>query len=149
GVGATSVVVGDAPYAREYIARLRTEAPRGTVFTGYQFGSAYQQLTAHARVFVLAATVGGTHPVLVEQMAAGSCVLARDTDSNREVLGDAGLLWRTAAELAEQLRRVFADPDLSRRLGAAAASRAAERYSWARVTERYVSLCEATLEALR
>jgi glycosyltransferase involved in cell wall biosynthesis len=146
GVPATPVVVGDAPYARDYIARLRAGAPPGTVFTGYQFGPAYQQLTAHAGVFVLAATVGGTHPVLVEQMAAGRCVLARDTESNREVLGDAGLLWTTPGELAGQLRQVCAEPALRRRLGQAAGARAAACYGWAQVTERYLALCAATLD---
>jgi glycosyltransferase involved in cell wall biosynthesis len=146
GVRATPVVVGDAPYARDYIAGLRVGAAPGTVFTGYQFGAAYQPLTAHAAVFVLSATVGGTHPVLVEQMAAGRCVLARDTESNREVLGDTGLLWATVDELAEQLRRAWSEPVLRRRLGRAAAERAAACYGWGQVTERYLALCAATLD---
>jgi len=136
------VVVGDAPYSDAYRAHVRATAPRGTVFTGYQFGIGYQQLTVHAKVFVLAATVGGTHPVLVEQMAAGKCVLARDTASNREVLGDAGLLWTTPSELAECLRRVDGDGELRFQLGQAAAKRVATRYNWNQVTDRYLELCE-------
>lgn len=140
--GVTPVVVGDAPYAGEYKARLRREAPQGSVFTGYQFGRAYQQLTSHARLFVLAASVGGTHPVLLEQMAAGNCILARDTASNREVLGGAGLLWTTTAELADCVQRVERDPELRSRMGSAAAARAAANYSWDRITDRYLELCE-------
>lgn len=144
-----AVVVGDAPYAAEYKAALRSAAPATTVFTGYQFGEAYQQFSANAWAFVLAATVGGTHPVLVEQMAAGNCILARDTESNREVLGDAGIYWSTPAELAVQIRRICGDEDLRRRLGAAAAKRAGEMYSWEQVTDRYLELCTRTLEARR
>lgn len=144
-LGIPSVVVGDSPYADEYIRGLKVDPPPGTVFTGYQFGAAYQQLSHHAGVFVLAASVGGTHPVLVEQMAAGNCVLARDTESNREVLGDAGLLWNTTGELAEQLRLVFDTTDLRGALGKAARLRAQDRYDWDAVTTRYLDLCEGTL----
>jgi glycosyltransferase involved in cell wall biosynthesis len=145
GIHATPVVVGDATYAEEYKAALHRQAPPGTVFTGYQFGSAYQQLSSHAGVFVLAASVGGTHPVLVEQMAAGNAILARDTGSNREVLGDAGLYWETPEQLAGVLQATW--PDLARRraLGEAARARAVERYSWDQVTDRYLELCAATL----
>jgi glycosyltransferase involved in cell wall biosynthesis len=145
----TTVIVGDATYAGDYIARLKDEAPSGTVFTGFQFGTAYQQLSTHARLFVLAATVGGTHPVLVEQMAAGNCILARETESNHEVLGDAGLYWRTPAELAALLRSIWDDDSRRQTLGDAARDRARELYDWDRVTERYLDLCRRTLAATR
>jgi glycosyltransferase involved in cell wall biosynthesis len=145
GLGVPAVVVGDATYADEYKESLRANAPPEAVFTGYQFGSAYQQLTAHAGVFVLAATVGGTHPVLVEQMAAGNAILARETESNREVLGDAGLYWGSPGELAQLLRETWPDTDRRKQLGDCARQRARERYSWEEVTTRYLELCERTL----
>jgi glycosyltransferase involved in cell wall biosynthesis len=145
GIHAPAVVVGDSSYADDYKSALRSKAPASAVFTGYQFGSAYQQLSSHAGIFVLAATVGGTHPVLVEQMAAGNAILARETESNREVLGDAGLYWNTAEELAALLKAVW--PDLGKRqsLGESARRRAIERYSWEAVTSRYLELCERSL----
>lgn len=145
GIAAPAVVVGDASYADDYKASLRAAAPRNAVFTGYQFGSAYQQLSSHAGLFVLAATVGGTHPVLVEQMAAGNAILARDTDSNREVLGDAGLYWETPSQLAELLRRVWPNDRLRRHLGDAALRRATLHYSWDEVTTQYLELCKRSL----
>jgi len=145
GLDVPAVVVGDASYAEDYKASLRATAPANTIFTGYQFGSAYQQLSAHAGVYVLAATVGGTHPVLVEQMAAGNVILARETESNREVLGDAGLFWSTPEDLSRLLREVWSDKERRRRLGAAAAARAAERYSWTEVTRRYLELCKRSM----
>ena len=145
GLDIPAVVVGDATYAEEYKASLRVIAPQGSVLTGYQFGAAYQQLSSHAGMFVLAATVGGTHPVLVEQMAAGNAILARETDSNREVLGDAGIYWSTGEELAGLLRTTWADEKIRRRLGEAARARAAELYDWEQVTTRYVELCERSL----
>jgi len=144
-IDAPAVVVGDAAYADEYKAGLQAGAPPNTVFTGYQFGSAYQQLTSHAGVFVLAATVGGTHPVLVEQMAAGNAILARETESNREVLGDAGKYWETPEELAQLLGELWPDAQGRRRMGEAARARAAERYNWEEVTSRYIDLCERSM----
>lgn len=147
GLDVPAVVVGDATYANEYKESLYARADANAIFTGYQFGAAYQQLTAHAGLFVLAATVGGTHPVLVEQMAAGNAILARDTESDREVLGDAGLYWNTPGELAELLRAVWPDRDRRTHLGDCARQRAEERYSWDDVTARYLELCERTLSS--
>lgn len=145
GIEAPAVVVGDATYQDEYKRELRANAPPGTVFTGFQFGAAYQQLTAHAGMFVLAAGVGGTHPVLVEQMAAGNAILARETESNREVLDDAGLFWNTPAELATLLRKLWPDAAGRREMGERARRRALELYNWDEVTTRYRQLCELSL----
>ena len=146
-INTPAVVVGDAPYADEYKKSLHSTSVSNAVFTGYQFGSAYQQLTAHARVFVLAAEVGGTHPVLLEQMAAGNTILARDTESNREVLGDAGLYWRSPADLALLLKEVWPDASRRAKLGECARQRARERYSWEDITTKYLALCERSLVA--
>ena len=144
-INAPALVVGDADYAEDYKAALRSAAPPNAIFAGYQFGSAYQQLSQHAGLFVLAATVGGTHPVLVEQMAAGNAIVARETESNREVLGDAGLYWETPEDLAKVLAAIWPDSEKRRQLGEAARARATERYSWDQVTRRYVELCEQSL----
>ena len=144
-VDAPAVVVGDSSYADEYKSALRATAPPSAIFTGYQFGAAYQQLSSHAGLFVLAATVGGTHPVLVEQMAAGNAIAARETESNREVLGDAGMYWETPEQLAKLLTEIWPDPAKRSELGAAARARARERYNWEDVTSRYLELCERSL----
>jgi glycosyltransferase involved in cell wall biosynthesis len=145
GLDVPAVVVGDASYQDEYKRTLRAQAPPNVVFTGYQFGPAYQQLTAHAGLYVLAAGVGGTHPVLVEQMAAGNAILARETASNREVLGDAGLFWSTPGDLGKLLSEMWPNADRRRNLGECAAKRARGKYSWDEVTARYLELCERSL----
>ena len=145
GITSPAVVVGDSTYQDDYKAEMRAAAPTNAVFTGFQFGTAYQQLTTHAGLFVLAASVGGTHPVLVEQMAAGNAILARDTDSNREVLGDTGLFWQTPDELAALLREVWPDRERRQHLGEELQARARERYSWDEVTTSYLVLCAESL----
>ena len=130
------VIVGDAPYSEAYKRRLKAMAPAGVIFTGFQFGHAYHELSHGAYAFLFAGEVGGTHPVLVEQLAHGNCVVSRRTESNAEVLEDAALYFADDAELAEKLREVIDDSETVVRLRQRAAERAAV-YSWERVTDRY------------
>jgi len=133
------VVVGDAPYAREYIRTLHATAGPRVVFTGGVYGAGYRELQCHALAYVQATEVGGTHPALVEAMGFGNCVLANDTPEHREVLGDAGLFFdaHRPETLSELLGRVVTDPSLVEAYRARATARAAARYSWDRVTEQY------------
>ena len=87
--------------------------------------------------------VGGTHPVIVEAMAAGAPLLVSDHPPNLETVGTAAAsfpLSGGADALAAALRALVADPARRARLGAAAAERAAARYSWDRCAERYLEL---------
>jgi glycosyltransferase involved in cell wall biosynthesis len=134
------VIVGDAPYADAYKSRLRALAagdPR-IRFAGYVFGRGYDELRSHASGYVQATEVGGTHPALLEAMAAGLAIVANDIPEHREVLGDAGwyYLRNSPASLAERLREVFGPGDdrLRATHGAAARSRAAALYDWDEVT---------------
>ena len=133
------VIVGDAPYSEDYKRRLREMAPDSVIFTGYQFGAAYQELSAHAYAFLFGAQVGGTHPVLVEQLAYGNCVLARWTESNAEVAGDAAIYFHDLAELQQSLATITQEPALveARREQAKVRARA---YSWDEVTDSYEAL---------
>jgi glycosyltransferase involved in cell wall biosynthesis len=135
------VVVGDAPYSESYKRDLKAMAPAGVIFTGYQFGAAYHELSHHAYAFLFAGEVGGTHPVLVEQLAHGNCILARGTDSNSEVVDDAGLYFTDHNELVEKLNLVIVDQPTVERLRLCAIERA-KVYSWDRVTEEYEQLLE-------
>jgi hypothetical protein len=94
-------LVGDAPYASQFITGLRTAAaadPRVKLL-GAHYGSEYQVLRSHAAAYVQATEVGGTHPALVEAMGYGNAICANDVPEHREVLGDAGLYYRGAAAL--------------------------------------------------
>lgn len=144
GVDMPLVIVGDAPYAQDYIASLRRMAGPNVRFTGGVYGHGYRQLQTHARAYIHATEVGGTHPALVEAMGFGNCVLVNDVPENREVVGDAGLFFRaTQTEtLASLVRRVVTDPALVREYRSLASDRAAERFSWDAVTAEYEALFE-------
>lgn len=141
------VVVGDAPYADDYQRRLKVAAARDSrvTMTGYVFGDAYRELSRHAAIVVVATEVGGTHPVLVEAMVAGNCVLVNDHEPNVEVIGDAGATYRGdagPAGLRAALAGLLADPPRIEALRAAAAERARAVYSWDAVTDAYERLAE-------
>jgi glycosyltransferase involved in cell wall biosynthesis len=138
------VVVGDAPYASEYIALLRAAASRNVMFTGYVFGEGYVELQSNALLVVQATEVGGTHPALIEAMARGATIVANDVPEHREVLGDAGVYFERndPDSLASQLLALISDEAKRNRLGAAARERARADYSWDHVTDMYVSLFE-------
>lgn len=136
------VMVGDAPYSSDYIARLRaTEDPR-IVFTGYVFGAGYHELQSHAYCYVQATEVGGTHPALLEGMGYGNCVLANDVPEHHEVLADAGAYFTTRDRnsLRDQLQHLLDHPLEVARYREVVRRRVHAHYSWDKVTADYEML---------
>ena len=143
------VVVGDAPYARGYVARLRAAAGPDVRFPGYLFGEGYAELVHRAGLMCVPTEAGGTHPVIVEAMAAGAALVVSDHPPNLEVVGEAAEsfpLAGGAAALADALGALIGDPGRRAELGARAAARARERHGWDAAAERYLALCRAALE---
>jgi glycosyltransferase involved in cell wall biosynthesis len=154
------VVVGDAPYADAYQADLRAQAAEvnarlgeeRVLLPGYVFGERFRALARNATVFVVPTEVGGTHPVLLEAMAAGNAIIVNDHAPNLEVVGDAAASYRGAegAEgLAAVLRELLADPARMEDLRRRARERALRLYSWEAVTDAYERLAERLLEQRR
>jgi glycosyltransferase involved in cell wall biosynthesis len=147
--GMKCVVVGGAPYADEYIKQVHRKGDPRVVFPGYVFGRGYWELQRNAYVFCAPTEVGGTHPVILEAMAAGNCVIVNDHAPNVETVGDAGLTFDGSdgvASLTAQLERVFDDPAIVEDYRARARERA-KRYSWEAVTDQYEELLEAVRAA--
>ena len=136
------LIVGDAPYAHEYIAHLRSLARRDRriVFTGFVFGDAYRALQQNAFCYVHATEVGGTHPALLEAMGYGNCVLTLNTPENVEVTGDAAVHYRDTADLAVQLQKVLRGGATVAQYRQRAQARVRERYDWEHVVDEYERL---------
>jgi glycosyltransferase involved in cell wall biosynthesis len=142
--GMKLVVVGGAPYAGEYIKQVHRAGDPRVVFPGYVFGRGYWELQRHAYAFCAPTEVGGTHPVILEALAAGNCVIVNDHAPNVETVGDAGLTFSGSdgvPSLTAVLERVLADPDLVERYRERARERA-RRYSWDAVTDQYEELLQ-------
>ncbi len=133
------VVVGDAPYAAEYISRVKAAADPRVLFAGAVYGEGYRELLFHARAYVQATEVGGTHPALVEAMGAGRIVAYHDSPENREVCAGAGLPFdaRRPATLAAIFDALVDDPASSAVLAEKGRARVEERYRWEAVTDAY------------
>ena len=111
--GMKLVVVGGAPYASEYITRVRRAADPRVLFPGYIFGPGYWELQRNAYLFCAPTEVGGTHPVILEALAAGNCVLVNDYRPNAETVGDAGVYFSGSEgvpDLARQLEKLLSEP---------------------------------------
>lgn len=135
-------LIGDAPYAREYIERVRdTKDPRIAI-PGAIYGLGYHELGSHCFAYIHATEVGGTHPALIEAMGRGALVLYRNTPENAEVAGDAGIPFED--DLSEQLRLALNMSDGERNLlRRRALERVRDRYSWDVVTTQYETLLAA------
>jgi glycosyltransferase involved in cell wall biosynthesis len=135
-------IVGGAPYADEYIRQVWRAADPRVVFPGYVFGRGYWELQRYAYLFCAPTEVGGTHPVILEAMAAGNCVLVNDHKPNAETVGDAGMYFSGRSgvdDLTRQLGRLLDDPALVADYRSRALERADE-YSWESVTDKYEAL---------
>jgi glycosyltransferase involved in cell wall biosynthesis len=142
--GLKLVVVGGAPYAADYIKQVRRAADPRVILPGYVFGRGYWELQRHAYAFCAPTEVGGTHPVILEALAAGNCVIVNDHAPNVETVGDAGLTFSgrdAVASLTAQLERILDDPELVEEYRRRARERA-KRYSWDAVTDAYEELLE-------
>jgi len=141
-------LVGDAPYAGDYIERVRSTSDPRVVIPGAIYGRGYQELGSHCFAYVHATEVGGTHPALIEAMGRGALVLYLNNSENAEVAGEAGIPFEN--DLAQKMELVLAMPEQEReRLRSRAVARVRERYCWDAVTTQYERLLAGLLRGKR
>lgn len=134
-------LIGDAPYAHDYIRRVRDTTDPRVVMPGAIYGLGYRELGSWCFAYIHATEVGGTHPALIEAMGRGCLVLYLETTENAEVCGDAGLPWRDEAELTARMREALAMSDAERdAYRARAVERVRRKYDWDAVTTQYETL---------
>lgn len=136
------VVVGSAPYADEYTARVAAAADGrvrllGSVWDQEQL----DQLYAHAQSYLHGHSVGGTNPSLLRASGAGAYVVAYDSVFNREVLEDLGAYFRAPDDVARLIEWVEINPHRAAALGSAGRERM-RRYDWDEVAGQYEALCQ-------
>jgi glycosyltransferase involved in cell wall biosynthesis len=133
-------LIGDAPYAADYIAQVRDTRDPRVVIPGTVYGQGYRELGSHCFAYIHATEVGGTHPALIEAMGRGALTLYLDTPENAEVAGGAGLPF-TRENLSQVIESVLASGEEERESWRARAiERVRSRYSWEAVTDAYEKL---------
>ncbi|MGH9368300.1 MAG: DUF1972 domain-containing protein [Thermoanaerobaculia bacterium] len=138
------VVVGDAPYAADYIARVKREADTRVLFPGAIYGEGYRQLLANAAAYVQATEVGGTHPALVEALGYGRVVCYHESPENQEVAEQAGVPFdvHRPETLTRLLAEILDDPASFSVWKQRARERVQQRYRWEEVARRYEAVLE-------
>lgn len=133
-------LIGDAPYAGEYIARVRATKDPRIVIPGAIYGQGYHELQSHCLAYIQATEVGGTHPALIESMGRGALTLFLETPENAEVAGGAAIPF-TPGTLEQRMREVLSMSEAGRDVWRGRAiSRVRENYSWDAVTDAYERL---------
>ncbi|HEY7209183.1 MAG TPA: DUF1972 domain-containing protein [Bryobacteraceae bacterium] len=135
-------LIGDAPYADDYMARIRNTSDPRVVMPGAIYGEGYRQLQSHCAVYVQATEVGGTHPALIEAMGRGALVLYLSTPESVEVAGDAAVPFELSRDDLTNKLQWAVDLSAEERAGwgARAIERIRNRYSWDSVTLEYEAL---------
>ena len=147
--GMKLALIGDAPYAHDYIRRVRDTSDPRIVMPGAIYGTGYRELGSHCFAYIHATEVGGTHPALIEAMGRGALILYRNTPENAEVAGDAGIPFEPE-ELVSRMRMLLAMSEAEReRLRGAAMARAQARYSWDSVTNEYGELLKRIAKGMK
>ena len=140
--GLKLALIGDAPYAADYIAKVRDTRDPRIVIPGAIYGQGYRELGSHCYAYIHATEVGGTHPALIEAMGRGALTLYLDTPENAEVASGAGLPF-THEDLSRVMEHVLEYSEEERQAWCARAmERVRSRYSWDAVTDAYEKLLE-------
>ena len=138
-------LVGAGPDHHHIQQTVRTLALDGRIHLLGAFDCVDQPLAA-ADVFVCPAPEFGTGVAILEAMAAGLPVVAVNTEPARELVGQgiAGMLvaGENAQAMAAAIDRLFGDPQLASRLGAAGRQRVEQQYSAAKMVEEHLKLFE-------
>ena len=136
------VVVGSAPYADAYTARVHALAAgdeRVRFLGGVWDAELLDQLYAHAASYLHGHSVGGTNPSLLRAIGAGTPTIAYDVAFNREVLREAGRYAADADAVRRHVEEVEASPEDARAAGAALQLRARD-YDWDVVADGFEDL---------
>lgn len=136
------VVVGAAPYADQYTAKIKALASGNKRVR--LLGSVWDQrlldeLYGNALTYIHGHSVGGTNPSLLRAMGAGTATNAFDVNFNREVLADYGCYFTRSAQLAALCDQAEADPVGTAHRGRAQVA-SLDRYEWDGVADKYEQL---------
>jgi phosphatidylinositol alpha-mannosyltransferase len=137
------LIIGDGPERAALQQFVRDSKLETQVrFAGYLEGEQLEASLARAFALVVPSLGGEVFGlVLAENMARGLPIVASDLGAFTEVLGDAGLTFRTgdAMDLATALARLLDDPSLAAALGHRAPHRALDFCSKSRMIEAHTS----------
>jgi glycosyltransferase involved in cell wall biosynthesis len=131
------VMAGPSSYCDDYSRELRSHASDRIRMLNSVSGDTLDELLTNAMIFVLPSDLEGLSLALLDAMGAGLCVLTSDVPENREVVDGAGFTFQRgdAADLADRLQFLIANPAVREAAGKTAKKRIVEHYQWQKVAE--------------
>src|ERR1700691_1832170 len=128
-------MAGASSYCDDYSRQLRSHANERIRILDWVSGKALDELLTNAMLFVMPSDLEGLSLALLDAMGAGLCVLTSDVAENREAVDDTGFTFRRgdAADLADRLRFLIANPAVREAAGQAAKRRIREHYQWPKI----------------
>ncbi|MEI6153191.1 MAG: DUF1972 domain-containing protein [Deltaproteobacteria bacterium] len=133
------VVVGDAPYDKEYMETLQGLANEKVLFAGRIDDQAkLNTLYAEAYLYVHGHEVGGTNPSLLRAMGLKTAPLVIDVPFNTSVIEGCGFAFdSTDGDLSRILKELAGDPEIVEQKGRLAKDRTDIHYTWESVAAQY------------
>jgi len=131
------VMAGASSYCDEYSRELRTHASDRIRMLKCVSGETLDERLTNTMIFVLPSDLEGLSLALLDAMGAGLCVLTSDVPENREVVDGAGFTFQrgNAADLADRLRFLIANPSVREAAGRTARKRIEDHYQWQKIAE--------------
>ncbi len=136
------VLVGGASYEGKYQRDLKALAGGRVLQPGFIYDQdLLRELWCNCHAYIHGNEVGGTNPALLQAMAHGCFVIARDVVFNREVLGDAGLFFiPEKASLVTAMRWTLENEALLDGKRRDAREIIRRRYDWDDIADQYETL---------
>lgn len=109
--------------------------------------SKYRDYLSRCSIFVLPSSAEAFGVVIIEAMASGKPVIARNIIGPKDIInhGYNGFLFNDTKELAEYLKLLLSDEELRKKLGENARDTIEEKYTFSKVAKEYLKLYESLI----
>lgn len=139
------VIVGDAFFENNYKKKIinLSNSDKRVILTGILEGKDYEEICSNAFCYVETKTVGGVHTSLLEAMAFGNCIIAKNLPEHREALSNTALYYKVnnpVQSLRQKMRYVIFNRDKRNQLANSARRRVNEKYQWKNIVNEYENL---------
>ncbi|HMC32359.1 MAG TPA: glycosyltransferase [Candidatus Angelobacter sp.] len=134
-------IAGDANYRSSFVDELKAAAGNQVRFLGHVDDIEHvKELHCNCYAYIHGHMMGGTNPALLKALGFGNCILAHENPFNAEVLGEYGLLFRDADDLARKIHLIESSPETAESYRRRAPDRIRTVYNWDRITDQYEEL---------
>lgn len=135
------IILGDHRANTPYLAQLLGVQDARIHFVGTVYDQdQLRALRYHCRAYFHGHSVGGTNPSLLEALGCGNAVIAHDNPFNREVAGAAACYFKDVDAVPVLVEKMETDEAGRAEMRRCARGIVACRYTWDKVTERYLGL---------